>query len=274
MARFHVRKALKSILGLVGVAIICCGVAAADNASPGSYLFFSSNLPTTNKLVLQMQGGGTVVVDNLQGAFNTCTGAFCLPNDGSPIPNQGWWSDNALAVEGLQNSNENPNYVAGTFPDGTHFRDFFSFDLSKLSGQVTGVTLQLQRWDDNGPGSVKFNAGSVAASITAQSLNNKSDHSGTRDTDLFNALGNNDFGSFVVTNAFSAGESDILNFNLSTAAVVALNAEIAGAADTSGRKWFNIGGSVSDVTTAPVPEPATLTLLVSGLGVFLRRKKA
>ena len=281
--------------GLVLVTLFVVGtVPAMADASNGSFLYSASSGSQFNTLVLYMQGGGVQVVSNLQGAFNVCD-SQCFPdgvtlNFGDPIGNQGWWSPNSSTA----NTSGNPNYVAGV-GGGEKYRDFFSFDLSGVAGTVVGAALELQRFFGNttNPPYVGYNIGSISSNITVADLNNKGDHSGTRDQDMFDALGNSDYGKFQVDPITGADPNDILHFALSGIAVTDLNSILGGALDPSGRKWMNIAGSTYDVSptdgsqdptvlasrTQPmpptsVPEPASLMLLGAGFGYLgLKRRK-
>jgi hypothetical protein len=287
------RRRIRHLLGAVLLcsALVLGTLPAFADASAGSYVFaFSSDPAAANTIVLKMQDGSTVVVNNLTGAFNTCSGSQCSPANGQPIPNQGWWS-----VPINPNSSENPNYVAGN--DGSSvFRNFFSFDLSGVSGTVVGAALELQRFLDASSTStqVGYNLGHVDG-VSAASLNDKSDHTGTRDTDIYGALGNSDFGRFAVTAigddpmAPSSHVNDILHFDLTGDAVAALNGALA-LGPTMGHNYFDIGGSTFDVTAndssqdasvlttrtvgspaGTVPEPASMTLLLAGFGMVAYR---
>lgn len=279
---------------LLGAVLLCSAlvlgtIPALADASAGSYVFaFSSDPAAYNTIVLKMQDGSTVVVNNLTGAFNTCSGNGCTPANGQPIPNQGWWS-----IPSNANVSENPNYVAGN--DGsTIFRNFFSFDLSGVSGTVVGAALELQRFLDAGPTQVGYNVGHVDG-VSAASLNDKGDHTGTRDTDIYGALGNSDFGKFAVTvigddpMAPSSHVNDILHLDLTAGAVTALNDALA-LGPTAGHNYFDIGGSTFDITAndgsqdaivltsrtvgspaGTVPEPASMTLLFAGFSVLAYR---
>jgi hypothetical protein len=56
------------------------------------------------------------------------------------IFSQGWWPSNAS----VQNNDFNDNYIVGT-NGGASYRDFFTFDLSRIGEPIVTATLLLQR---------------------------------------------------------------------------------------------------------------------------------
>jgi hypothetical protein len=170
----------------------------------------------------------------------------------------------------------NPNYIAGQV--GTlQTRNFFVFDLSSVTGNVTSATIRIS-FPDLGYGSPNasetFQLFDVSTPITTLVASN----SGA--TAIFNDLGTGTL--FGATTVLSTPDAMIVTFNLNAAALAAINsnhslfafggalASLNGAFD---QYIFGGTGDPSDLIqlalntspSAPVPEPATMTLLGTGL---------
>lgn len=191
---------------------------------------------------------------------------------------RGWWDDAG------GHSSGNKNTFTGQDGTGTEqFNSFFSFNLAAVGGTVTGGTLKLELEAYFGPDSSEaftvFDVGTSIATLNA---------SGSGQLGIFNDLqSGNVYGSGIGT---AAQVGSVLNITLSPQAIADINAaggglfavgvhvnQISLPSGSEGLRWS--GGSESrvhqlDLQTAIVPEPATVTVALLGLGALvLNRRK-
>jgi hypothetical protein len=229
---------------VLGVLAVCLGLLFAGRASASDYLFGFSSYDGDETLTVDVAGGGAPVV---------------LSTDG----NQGWWSAT------YPNSPGNTNYFAGSLTSGgttAYLRDFFSFALSSLAGDtVTAATLSLgQFWSVSDSGNASEQYTLYGVSLPATVL----DDTGGTSAAIYNALAaGSPYGSFSVPVTGFGFDSD--SFTLNAAGIAALNAAIAGSADS-----FSIGGSLA--SPAAIPEPTSLLSISASLFglAFARRRRA
>lgn len=204
-----------------------------------------------NSLTLLLSDNTTVTLSTDQSEFT----------NGSP--NQGWWSTNAFPP----NLDTNDNYIVGvtSFIGTTYFNNFFTFDISSLSGTVVSATLNLQRYfGQSNLGNVTQSYSLYDVSTDAAVLNF---NEGTNSA-IFNDLGSGtNYGNYNVTVAGS--DTEILNFLLNSSAISDLNNAILANSD-----FFSVGGTLN-LDSETVPEPASILgiLTVAGLGLSRKRKK-
>ncbi len=175
--------------------------------------------------------------------------------------NSGWWSDTDFSVA------KNDNYLAGIYLF-RNYRNFFSFDLSSLdmtNKQVVSAKLVVPTGIYDGQ------------NLTYSLYDVSTDVNTLADTSVINLAIYNDLGSGTSYGSYAVSPAtDPLKFDLNAAARNAIG--------TKG--WFSIGGDLTggylfsttqhkvvslEVTTAAVPEPATLLgfgipVLMIGLG--------
>jgi len=195
------------------------------------------------------------------------------------VDNQGWWSATQSNVD------VNDNYFAGLTCDSPacttvhDVRDFFSFDLSSLSGDVVSATLEVRR-SFNQSASPTFALFDV--STDPVTLNNNTGTSAA----IFNDLGTGkSYGEFRVPNGAA---DDVLRFPLNATAIADIQASAGGFFSIGGavRGGFLFGGSTGSAGSgiqrlvintkgieSPVPEPATVTYLMVGAAALFRRRR-
>jgi len=183
------------------------------------------------------------------------------------VDNQGWWSDTR------ESHDENDSYAIGISPDEEIFHNFFTFDLSTLTLPVISAKLELTRYMYASTADSEV-LGLFDVSTDAVTLNNNTGINLTIFNDLDTGVS---YGQFEI---FSEGlETDVLSFQLNSAAIGDINAAMGG--------WFSIGGAllspdppagifgtsngsgVQRLVIEVVPEPTTFALFVLG-GLLLR----
>lgn len=194
--------------------------------------------------------------------------------------NQGWWTNNPSYGTGT----ENDNHFTGAI--GAELRSFYTFDLSNVNGTITTATLRVMRGYQGG--AVNLDLWDV--STTAAVVNNNLGAS----NEIFTDLGSGkSYGNYVVTTGNQSdydNQYDYLDFALNTQALNDLG---------NGTGFFTIGCSVDaargqyifsstggDVTSlilevadlptpSEIPEPASLAILLAGVGgiAAIRRRK-
>jgi hypothetical protein len=200
-------------------------------------------IPAHSSMLFGQSGGTTQTLTVTTGtgvvSFSTGTSQV-LPG----VPNQGWW------MNGDAHGAGNPNYVT---MDGA-FRNFFSFDLSGLSGGITAAVLSINTVDTTFDGlPVTYSLYSVSTPVAT--LVNTNGTPG-----VYADLGS---GTRYASYGVSVYPATTMDISLNAAALADIN--------SAAGQFFSIGGSLD---SAPVPEPSTYILLSIALGAvgFARRK--
>ena len=216
-----------SLICLIAITIIPTRI-LADNL-----LFGFSD--ASNSLTLSVLGGPNVILSTADSEFDT--GVF----------NQGWWSSDASI---RFSTDDNVNYAAGGITN-----NFFTFDLSNISGTVTGAVFNITRAQgisDSGFSYFEYDMYDVITD--AATLNNNVG----ANLAIYDDLGSGvHYGNFEITVAGDPNE--ILMLQLNEGFISDINAAILGA-----DQYFSIGGHRS-LPPAVVPVPAAVWLFGSGL---------
>jgi len=188
--------------------------------------------------------------------------------------NQGWWA------AGVANSTTNDNHITGTYSN-REYRSFYTFDLTNITGTVKSASLLIQAGNITG-NNIKLNLWDVTTA--ANIVNNNA----AANAAVFADLGSgNSYGSYTLAAANS--KNKYLTLDLNTQAFNDIGTAngffTIGATAFSAQSNYIFGATSGDVTRlivefadAPVnkvPEPASLGLLLAGIGglVAARRRK-
>lgn len=231
-------------------------------------------LKFTSFLFVLLVGGASLLPNSQASADIIYVPTFKNPVGGLSN-NQGWWNN--------KQTNPNPvntNYFAGRQlgDESEEFRNYFSFDLSGISGIVVSARLEVVRYlSREGAAYQLFDVSTSPEDLARRQI---------IDLDVFNDLGTGtSYGTFNI----GAGErEDLLSFLLNDDALLDINASLG--------SFFSIGGvSANNVSLflfshsggiqrlvletediIAVPEPATAGLFglgLVGLGVVSRRRR-
>ncbi|MBA3551922.1 MAG: hypothetical protein H0W27_03495 [Actinobacteria bacterium] len=182
--------------------------------------------------------GGLIVTHGDQ-VFHTSDSQFLPGTD-----NQGWWSPTE------DNYSANDNYIVGQH-DGDDFRNFFTFDVSSLSGTAVSATLRLSCYRPPFPPNASHIYALSRVETPARELNR---NKGTS-ADIWQDLGDGGYGAHSVTESDCPSHAAALDLPLNDAAVTDINAA---------RHWFSIGGFL---TTSPEITEQFLFGRSSGMGI-------
>jgi hypothetical protein len=227
------------LLGAVAAAGLILGATSAAHADADAYLFAYTYSP-------YVYGPQELIING-----STTIQAYAT----------GWYD-----YTGSHDS-ANPDYIVGNCSLGScggdaSYNDFFTFDLSGVSGPITSATLSL------GNPSVGY-SGASTATFTTYDVSTPIDSvtaSQSGAVSIYNDLGSGtSYGAVGVGPFDNNGQVDIV-FN--SAGLTALSAAEGGE--------FAVGGSLG-VFSGGVPEPATWATMLLGMGlmgaVFRRRPR-
>ncbi|WP_160827580.1 PEP-CTERM sorting domain-containing protein [Nitrosomonas sp. JL21] len=214
-------------------ALSIIGISFSEFAIADLYIFGNSSFSRDNGLNI-----------------TTSTGDFFVSNSDS-----GWWASSA------GHDAENDNYIAGKCCDIANHNNFFTFDLSAVSGNVISASLTLYSYDVIGS-SIEYQLFDITSPLTDVRT------SGTNVSVYNDLMSGLSYGTFM----YNPSDSDqtrtlVLNSN----GISDLNDAIGGG--------FGIGGTITGGVEMPppVPEPETYLMWLGGLGLIgfwgYRRKK-
>lgn len=211
---------------------------------------------------------GSVLADYLYvfggSDFDGSNGLNIRTNSGDffvPISDSGWW-DNLFFHD-----NSNKNYIAGTCPtecsSPISWNNYFTFDLSDISGTVTSASLNLYTYAIKGS-SVGYQLFDITSPLSEV-------HASGTNANIYNDLMTGvSYGSFIYN---LSDRFQLRSILLNADGISALNSAIGGE--------FGIGGTVTGGIEGPppIPEPEIYAMWLTGLGLlgflgYRRRIKA
>lgn len=217
----NLRKKLSCALPIIGISL--SGSAMAD-----LYVYGFSNFDSANGLNI-----------------TTSSGVFFVPTSDS-----GWWDGNFSHYE------FNDNYLVGHATDVAsqgEFNNYFTFDLSGISGTITTASLNLYTYQVAGS-SIDYQLFDITSPLSDVRA------TGTN-TSIYNDLMTGiSYGSFIYNSSDSNQFNSIL---LNSDGILALNSAIGGE--------FGIGGAIMggiESPPLPIPEPQTYAMWLAGLGLL------
>lgn len=185
--------------------------------------------------------------------ITTASGDFFVP-----VSDSGWWS----SLTGHDAINK--NYLAGVCNDcsGVNHNNYFTFDLSEISGTVISASLNLFNYRIAGS-AIEYQLYDINSPLSAVRANGGSNNPVYND--LMTGIS---YGSIVYDQP-----NKLSTISLNTAGILALNNALGGE--------FGVGGSVTGgidgpPSPPPIPEPETYAMLLAGLGLIglmSRRRK-
>lgn len=170
-----------------------------------------------------------------------------------PATDSGWWSN----VAGHEETSM--NYYVSKCCEGEIFNNFFTFNLSGISGTITSASLDLYNYDIKGS-SLEYRLFDITSPLHAVHSDGESNN--PIYLDLMTGI---TYGSHIYNELDSYNYSSIL-FNAD--GIQALNNAIG--------EEFGVGGTLIGGIETPVPEPETYAMLLVGLGlisIIARRRK-
>ena len=231
---------MRSYIGLLGSLFSACAM-----ASPSAYLFGGSQPDGFAGQVLEIKllDGSSIIASTSESPIGTEANA----------ENLGWWSDTLGHFAG------NYNYLAGyNGVLGNNVRNFFSFDLSGVTGEVASATLKLTSYSASFPFSqMKYDIFDVSTS--AEQLLSESS---VPNAYIFDDLGSGkSYGTLLVNQ--DPGYSAEFSIQLTSHAVADINAHQG--------QYFSIGGTV---TSVPEPESALMVMVgLLAIGISCRKPR-
>jgi hypothetical protein len=120
----------------------------ASRAAISAAVALLVSLPAVAFAGLDRSSGSTSGSDATSVSTAGSATVWTFSTDQSPfqenVSNQGWWSLDTIT------RNSNDNYIVGMCCGQQRMRNFFTFDLSRLDGDVVSATLVLRRYTGKG----------------------------------------------------------------------------------------------------------------------------
>ncbi|PXW89665.1 putative secreted protein with PEP-CTERM sorting signal/MYXO-CTERM domain-containing protein [Nitrosomonas sp. Nm84] len=219
----------------LGYAVSIIGISLSGSAVADLYVYGHSSLNSSNSLNI-----------------TTSSGDFFVP-----ITDSGWWTSD------FGHDASNKNYFAGhgsTATTGNH-NNYFTFDLSGISGTITSASFNLFTYTVAGS-SVDYQLFDVTSPLSEVHA------TGTNAAVYDDLMTGVSYGSFIYN---SSDSNEFRSILLNADGISALNSAIGGE--------FGIGGTITGGIEGPsppqIPEPETYAMWLAGLGLlgFLRYRR-